>query len=259
MKLTIVGQGIRAFEQITLEGLAALQSCKKVLYLSVNGDDENLEFLRKWNIQNFENIKALYEDSALDQENYQRLLDKVIEETQKEENVSLLIPGHPRVGVTLVKWLENQKAKLNLDLIVLPGISSFDTMINDLGLDPLEHGAQMLDTNRVLLFDYQLETCLDTFLYHVCSVGVSHTHLSNASQNNAIDLLQSHLEKFYPASHTVYLLTSNIDVNGSATSVSFPLKELTEQLPKIHFGSTLYIPALRAKKINKSFLQLLRA
>lgn len=117
MKLTVVGQGIRAFEQITLEGLRALQSAKKVLYLSVNDSKEVKSFLLGSGVHYSENIKTLYEDAALDQENYQRLLNKILEESKEHLDVALLLPGHPRVGVTLVKWLENEK-KILLSIYV---------------------------------------------------------------------------------------------------------------------------------------------
>jgi uncharacterized protein YabN with tetrapyrrole methylase and pyrophosphatase domain len=256
MKLKIIGQGIRACQQITLEGLEALRNSKKVLYLSVNKNDDLIAFFTQWNIQNYENIRALYEDAALDKSNYERLLRKILAEVEAERDVAVLFPGHPRVGVTLVKWLEEKKTELGFELEVLPGISSFDTMMNDLSLDPLERGAQVVDANRILLFDYKIESCLDTFIYHVCSVGVSHTHLSDASQDNHLLLLQQHLEKFFPANHSIKLLSSSVDGTSKSTCEVFPLKELAQNLGKIHFGSTLFVPGLKPKFINKHFLKL---
>ncbi len=255
-KICVVGQGIRSTEQITLEALSALKSAKKILYLSLDSFQVKL-FLQEWELTEAEDIKNLYEDSALDQANYLRLLEKIKNEIEVHSDVALLIPGHPRIGVTLVTWLENEKDKLNIDLKVLPGISSFDTMINDLALDPLEHGTQILDANRILLFNYQLEVSLDTFIYHVCSVGCSQTHLSDASLSNRLDLLQEALLNVYPSHHKLKLISSSIKSQGQAQIVECDLIDLKNNLNRIHFGTTLYVPSLKPRSIDRAFLKLL--
>ncbi len=241
-QLTVVGLGVREFDQLTLQGLAALKNADQVLFLSTT-PERTQQKLREHEIQNCENLRPLYRDGAIDIENYKALLKRIVSACKKNSRVCVLLPGHPRIGVTLVCWLEKLKETLAIELSVIEGISSFCAMINDLAIDPLEHGVSLLDANRILQRNQPIDPGIDCFIYHVCSIGVSPTHLSDASRDNRLDLLQRKLQQHYPESHTVTLISSGRG-DGETTSLSTStVGNLQSLLPEIHFGTTLYIPA----------------
>ena len=170
MRLAIIGLGICGTQQLSLEGKARLLQARKVGCLPTIPLTLH-ESLGNFGLPPIEDFGAFYRDGDVDEVNYQRLFDKVVADCRKYGDVALLVPGHPRIGVTLVQWLELRKQELQLKLEVFPGISSFDTMINDLSHDPLERGSVLVDANRLLLFEYHIEPSLDYYIYHVCSIG----------------------------------------------------------------------------------------
>ncbi len=253
-RLHVIGLGIREAAQLTLEGLVALKKADKILLLPVTSGQVE-EFLLKHRIGPYENLKNLYQEGQTDTRNYERLLEKVVAECQQHPDVALLVPGHPRIGVTLLQWLEQQKSELGIQLTVIEGVSSFDTIINDLKTDPLEKGSAILDANRILLFEYPLNPMLDHYIYHTCSIGSAEVNVDRPARNNRIDLLQNHLLRFYPQDHPVVLISSSVAVEIAVPeTLSIRLDQLLVSLPFIHYGTTLFVPGIPPKKINRQFL-----
>lgn len=257
MKLFIVGQGIKSCKQFTFEAIEVLRAQNKTLFISIDSNQTE-NFLKEQGIDHLENIKDLYKDASRDEENYQRLLDKILLELKKNIHVGLVLPGNPRVGVTLLSWLENLSKENHFELNVIPGISSWDTIVNDLRVDPLERGVHVLDANRLLLFEYNLEPLTDCMLYHVCSVGTSFTYLTEASRDNKLFMLRDYLLKFYPQEHKVTLVSSSVGSESGPEFHTFNLSDLASKLNLIHFGSTLYVPGVKLKKVNREFLSFLQ-
>jgi len=245
-KITFVGLGIREFDQLTLEGLHVLQRAERIFYLATRSDRVE-DRLNRLGFNLIENLGRLYKNGALDTDNYKAILRRIVQATKVYSNICVLLPGHPRVGVTLVYWLEELKDTLGLEITVLEGISSFCSMINELRIDPLEHGAALMDANRVLQQDQPLNPTIDCFIYHVCSVGVQATHLSDPSRENRLDLLQIKLQKHYHNEHPVTLISSSRGSEESTLKKMGTVGTLTDLLPHVHFGTTLYIPAYSRK------------
>lgn len=254
MKITIVGLGIKGCSQLTLEAVAALRTAKSVLVLAGNPVVKGLAEL---GIPS-RSIIALYHDAAVDVANYARVADATIAEAKLKEDVALVIPGHPRVGVTLSSWLDQKLPALGIELAYIPGISSFDTMLVDLTRDPLERGSCILDVNRLLLFDLSLETGIDLYLYHVCSIGNARTDFKDPVARNQAALLQEKLLRTYPATHEVILIGSPQREGGAPTLHRGPVGDLTALLLKVTFSTTLFVPSIRPKKVDRRMLELLQ-
>lgn len=248
--LVIAGLGIKDLKQMTIETFEQVLSASVVLYLGCDSKN-HLPELKKMGVGKIESILELYVDGAVDEENYQRLEQYVINATQTHTKTVLLVPGHPRIGVTLVQRLTRRD---NIAVNVLPGISSFDTMINDLGRDPLEKGSLVIDANRMLLFDMIWPSNVDCYLYHVCSVGTQKVHLRDAQKDNSWDLLKQHLLKIYGPAAIVHLISSSTKENQSSQQYSASLSDLETLKSRVHFGTTLFIEAEKPKKLNRNFL-----
>lgn len=246
--ITFVGGGIRALNQLTLDGIEALQASNKVLTFQYE-----LEFFERHNIHSIECLASLYEDGARDDDNYNRLITKIEEEAVKHERLVVLLPGHPRVGVSIV-----QKFAHRSDVVVLPGISSFCTMINDLEVDPLEKGSVVIDVNRLLLFDLKIVPELDYYLYHICSIGVAQTYFSEPSRMNAIHILAKKLSEAYPETHVVTLIGSATENGDKPTRLQVEIGKIDSVLSHIRFETSLYIPAIHPKSYNHEFLARLQ-
>jgi len=247
--ITFVGAGIESLNQMTLEALQQLQSSDRVLAL-----EWDAEFFVQNSIKNVVDLRPLYRDGDKDEDNYKRIEDSILASANIGENVSILIPGHPRLGVTLV----NRMQKL-YPTKAISGISSFCTMIDDLAIDPLEKGTVILDANRLLLFEMELSNQMNHFIYHVCSIGAARTHYSSPQRGNLIDTLQEHLSKAFPKDHSIALVSSKTNYSTSNSIIWFQLCDLSKQLKSVTFDTTLFIPGIRPKRINKKFLDQLEA
>ncbi len=206
-----------------------------------------------------EDVTGLYLDGALDDANYARILSKIYSEIERFGDISLVIPGHPRLGVTLVQTLSASTNHGNIDLRVVPGISSFDTLINDLALDPLEEGTCIVDVNRLILHDYAMEPAINYCVYHVSSIGNARTDYKNPTARNRVDILQSKLSGHYARDHVLILVTSAQSRKEAARIHKGTIGTLPELLEGVTFSTTLFIPARMPVRVNKEFLQLLMA
>lgn len=253
-KLIIAGLGVKDLKQLTLDTYEALQKADSVLYL---GTDSKTHFpqLKKLGCQKLESILELYRDGEIDEVNYKTLFQFVIDTVAKHTTTLLLVPGHPRVGVTLVQRLCQYEGPI--DVQVLPGISSLDTMMNDLAVDPLEKGSIIIDANRALLFELKWSSHLDCYLYHVCSVGTRRVYLQNAQKANRWDLLKEHLLSIYSPNAQIKLISSATKESQLAQIQNGQLSELEKFLPHVHFGTTLFIQGERPQSFNQKFLALL--
>lgn len=257
MKITVVGLGIKGAEQLTLAAVQAIREAAMVDFFPAPAGLLE-ETFRKWKIERSANLLSLYRSGDRDDWNYQRVFERILFDAERFGNVTVVVPGHPRIGVTVVQWLERHQLDRGYELQVLPGISSFCTMINDLKRDPLECGSVLLDANRLLLYEYQMDPRLDCYLYHVCSVGTTRVHLQDAARQNRLDLLRSYLLRFYSANHRVFLVNSPMLAHEAPEVREATIGDLDGLLPFVHFGTSLYIPANSVPKCNREYLRLLR-
>jgi uncharacterized protein YabN with tetrapyrrole methylase and pyrophosphatase domain len=254
MKLTIVGSGIRRPHQLTLETVHALQSSRRVLHLTATPQATEAA-LTALGVTNSRGLDELYAFGAVDDENYRRLLDSVKHELTTHETVSLMLYGHPRVGVTLTAMLEASLSDI-ASVVVLPATSSFDTMINDLRRDPLARGSVLIDANRLLLFDAQLNPSLDHYVFHAGSVATRKT-LQPGREHGDLELLKNHLLRFYPADHKVKVVASSVlQDDGGIHEVE--LGQLERGSRGLAEGATLFVPALPPQRVNKEVRDRLR-
>jgi uncharacterized protein YabN with tetrapyrrole methylase and pyrophosphatase domain len=252
--IDIVGIGIRGVDNLSLGGLRALQKADLTLSLVPELDEE----LRSLGVTSIRSISDEYHDGAIDEDNYARLLGTVRDAMTEVGNLALAIPGDPRLGVSLSNRVYRIAEEAGCEIHSHEGISSFAALTHTLRVDPLERGSVIVDANRLLLFEYKLDPALDVYLYHVCSVGVQRTHMSDPSRDNSLKLLGEHLGQFYPMDQPVYLISAG----GSSDRWSDQITEaelcrITDLLPVLTFASTLYIPGNLPKRVSREFLELL--
>lgn len=258
MKLSIVGRGIRPLEHLTLAGVRALKSADVVF--GIEPDVAAWAILtEEFDLPGIERLDFLYKDGRTDKENYEAFFAFIQDLVGLYEHVALVVAGHPRLGVSIAQWLSSPAFTARVELEFIEGISSFDTMFNELGVDPLERGTAVLDANRLLLFKYELETAVDTFIYHPSSVGNSRTDYVDCTARNQVQHLMNYLLKFYSPEKTVVLCKAANFIGQASEYMPLKLAELVSHSRHIDMGSTLYIPADKPTAICQNFLSKLRS
>jgi uncharacterized protein YabN with tetrapyrrole methylase and pyrophosphatase domain len=257
MQITVAGLGIKEIKQLTLETLTAVRASNAVLVLPVT-DETRVAELEALTGKPVINVKSLYRDDAIDTENYGNIVSATLRAAEEHGDVTLLVPGHPRLGVTLVNWLEKLQAEKGFQLSVLPGISSFCTIINDLRFDPLDRGTVVADANRLLLFENEVDPCFNLLIYHVCSVGTSRVSRGDPLRDNQLGLLKSFLARHYGEGHEVTLISSSTGTEAEQLQVTTTIGNLDACYPHVHYGTTLFVPSRNPRRINREFLNSIR-
>jgi len=129
--IRIVGLGIRGPKQLTLEAVAHLQSTAQVFFFRTPELDE-VWLTKRLGVAQAEDIRPLYRDGDRDVSNYRRIVRRVTAGAEEYSDVALLMPGHPRVGVSLVEPIQTWASARGVRVRVVDGTSSFDAMITDL-------------------------------------------------------------------------------------------------------------------------------
>lgn len=255
-KITIVGRGIDPAKHLSLSAIQTLRAADKIV-----GIEPEMEFWREFQkefgVCEIEDLASLYRSQDIDMVNYQRFVDHVLNLTSNYRHLALLVAGHPRLGVTFIELLK-KCASENVEIEIIDGISSFDVMITYLDHDPLEQGTVLLDANRLLLFQYQLEPAFSYFIYHVSSIGNSQTNFINPSLDNRVDLFKNYLLKYYPEDKKVFLCRVSSGKNENSTHLQTTVGELDACVSKIDYSTTLYLPADRPSRLDWEYLKLLR-
>lgn len=256
-KLQLIGVGTRRFSQITLEALEALRNSDSVCYIEVS-KEQIKQYLNKEVC--FVDLHNDYLSTRLDVENYKSMLKSTISQLKTHDTVSVVVAGHPRLGVFITSALEVWCHNNNVEFTCFEGISSFDVMANINRVDILENGTALIDINRALLFDYELNTNLDYYIYHVCSVANQITAFDDPAKGNNVNMLETYLLSHYPPEHKVYLIkastSSDLKLNQK---LCFQINELHANKNLIDFSTTLFVPALKKERMNKEILKKMMA
>jgi uncharacterized protein YabN with tetrapyrrole methylase and pyrophosphatase domain len=257
--ITIIGRGLNPSKHLTLEGIDALKRADAIFGIEPDVDSWR-DISHTHGLVPIQQVGHLYRDGAVDQENYESFLRFIERSLETYNNISLLVAGHPRVGVTFVQRIEKMIGKFDDEIEVrfIPNVSSFDMMIDDLKLDPLEQGAAILDANRVLLFQMPFVHSCNYFIYHVCSVGTSRTCYSDPQVVNKLTLLKKYLEKYYPSNKTMKLCRAENGNQESSRYLEFTLSDLDTLGGEIDYSTTLFIPAEFPRSVDLDYLKMLK-
>jgi len=214
---------------------------------------EDNDFLRALDL-NIEQITHLYRNNNRYIDNYNAILSYIEKLKTQNKNISLIVPGNPRLGVTItqiIKKFFNESKEIKFDTI--PGISSFVTMYNDLNIDPLEKGTILVDVNRLLLYEYNIDTALNYFIYHICSIGNPKTNYKNPTKDNKVCLLKEYLLRFYNPEHKICMIESAGRNLETPSLREFTITEIEKLLENVNFNSTLFIQGIKKQTLNKNF------
>jgi uncharacterized protein YabN with tetrapyrrole methylase and pyrophosphatase domain len=248
--LYVVGSGQQPKKHMTLEAVSVCRDAEKLLTICGNATDV-LEAIGGHD--NHEDIIDLYIDGSIDNDNYNRIINKILTECDRYETVSVTTAGHPLFGVSWWKRLKKNR-RLNSTVQYIEGISSLTSMFVELEADPLETGSIIIDANRCLIFEYDITPELDLYIFNICSTGTRNTNITNPAKGNRLSDLKEHLLKYYSGGTTVKMVSA--EHSGMPPRIiQVQLEDLEELLQNINFYSSLFIPATMPKQYNRDFIR----
>ena len=242
----VVGLGIRTVQQVTREGEDAMRRSSKVFFVDDGfGVEEYIGSLGTQPVQ----MMGLYEEGAERRQTYLSMAAHVLDGALAAPPVCFATYGHPLVYVHPTRLIQAGAAALGLTVRMLPGISAFDTVLLDLGVDPGPQGIQMYEATDALARHRPLQPDVPCLLWQVSAIetGLYSTQRGTAAR---FARLQDYLLAFYPPEHQVTMVLSATYQLLDAWQETFPIGELADRLAVGLQTGTLYIPPAQSRPVS---------
>lgn len=248
----VVGLGIKSVLQVTREAEEAVKLCRKVFLVdSAFGVQEYVRAL----CPEVVSLLGLYEEGGSRRDTYRAMAAHVLDEALEGPPVAFATYGHPQMYVHPTHLIRKGAAALDLRVRVIPGVSTLDAIVTDLGFDPGPNGLQMYEATDLLTKARPLQPDVPCLLWQVSAVETGLYSARRGSRNRFVRL-QRYLLQTYPAGHPVTMVLSSTYPLIEPLMETFPLGELAERLADGLQIGTLFIPAVTTREVHD--IELLR-
>lgn len=243
--LTIVGSGIQAVGQITLETKQAIEDADKVLYAV--SDPVSEIWIKKTN-PNSESLMDCFVEGKYRPDIYKEIVNRTMTYVREGLNVCVVYYGHPGVFVDPSRKSIMQARAEGFNARMLPGISAEDCLFADLGVDPGTHGCQSFEATSFLLRKPKFDTLTHLILWQIGSIGDFKHNPTNINKSGLVTL-GNFLEKYYDRNHEVIVYEAAQFDMSEASIQRLPLSRLAID-GQINRSKILYIPPKRLGSID---------
>ena len=169
-KLTIVGTGIQAVSQMTVEALGYISDADIVFYHATNGvTASQIEALNS----NAVDLYEYYGEGKSRSLTYIQMAELMLREVRRGRNVVGVFHGHPGYFVSPARRALAIASQEGYSTTLLPGVSAPDCMFADLRVDPGVRGCQILMASYILKDENILATSGHVVFLQVNAVGDS--------------------------------------------------------------------------------------
>jgi uncharacterized protein YabN with tetrapyrrole methylase and pyrophosphatase domain len=242
----IVGTGIVGTHQLTREAEEVIRRCKRTFVIdSGYGIPEYLETL----CPDVTELGTLYEPGKDRLPTYRRMAAEVVSAAVAESPVCLATYGHPWVYCYPTTLITHTAPLLGLHVEVFPGVSSFDTLLVDLGTDIALSGIQMYEATDLLLRRRPIQSDVTCVIWQPTVVG-DPTYRAEPYTAEQFLPLQEYLLRFYPADHEVAIVTTKTHPLMRSVVQRPRLGDLAAELERAPQVGTLYIPPLNDRPVE---------
>jgi hypothetical protein len=236
--LVVVGSGIRALHQMTIEARGRIASSDKVFYAVCDPLTE--EWINKA-CNAAENLRAFYAEGKDRLESYCEMVDAIVNDVRAGLQVCAVFYGHPGVFVYPSHECIRVAREEGYPAAMLPGISAESCLYADLGVDPGADGCLSYEATDFVLGNHKLEPSCSVILWQIDCVGdPSHHELGYDGRH--VPLLVEALLKFYDPDQRGFLYRAPTLSIARAKIHSIRLDALVEELQANPGFGTLYIP-----------------
>jgi uncharacterized protein YabN with tetrapyrrole methylase and pyrophosphatase domain len=246
----IVGTGIVGTHQLTREAEEVIRRCKRTFVIdSGYGIPEYLATL----CPEVRELGTLYEPGKDRLPTYRRMAAEVVSAAVADSPVCLATYGHPWVYCYPTTLITRAAPLLGLRVEVFPGISSFDTLLVDLGTDIAPNGIQMYEATDLLLRRRPIQSDVTCVIWQPTVVG-DPTYRPEPYKVEQFEPLQEYLLRFYPADHEVAIVTTKTYPLTRSVVQRLQLGDLAVELERAPQVGTLYIPPLNERPVEDAEL-----
>ena len=140
-KILVVGLGPGSEEMISLGVLEKLKNSPNVILRTEI--HPIVEKFSHWGIS-YQSMDGYYQANQSFAEVYQAIIEVLIQEARKKEEVVYAVPGSPLIAETTVELLKARALKEGIEVEILPALSFLDAIYPLIRIDPIQ-GLQIID------------------------------------------------------------------------------------------------------------------
>ncbi|HXT70750.1 MAG TPA: SAM-dependent methyltransferase [Vicinamibacterales bacterium] len=245
--IAVVGLGINAVHQTSREVEETIRRCRQTFVIDVSlGVVDYLKTL----CPSVTDLMPKYSTETHRRLIYRRMASEVVAAATQNAPVCFATYGHPKTYCHPTTLIQRTARVLGLKVEVLAGISSLDTLLIDLDIDPGVDGLQVYDATDVVVRRRPLQTDVSCVIMQAPIVLEAYNRRGAPAIDN-LRLLQNYLAEFYPLTHDVVLVISKTHPLLESIRQSIPLGKLASSLATRQ-GSligTLFIPPLKHREV----------
>jgi len=249
----VVGTGMVGYSQLTREVESAFEESEEVYLLDTKGP------INKHIQSEFEavvyDLTEHYGDDKDRQKTYDEMASLVLDAADDAKKpVTFALYGHPMIFVNPSRQVIKKGESQGMNVEVMPGVSSLDTIFCDINFDPAANGLQTYEATDMLLREWELNPEVPAMIWQV-SVVETTLHTDRDSVPGRFTRFKEYLQQFYPDDHTVHLLQTATFPIAESKNIPVDLEKFETKTEELNNGYyILYIPPVEKRDIRNESL-----
>lgn len=243
--IAVVGLGISGIHHITREVEETIRRCTQTFVTDMAIGV--VEYLRTLS-PNVTDLSNRYELGDHRIPIYRRMATEVVAAGIEDPPVCFATYGHPKMFCYPTTLIQRAARVLDIEVTVLSGISSVDTLLSDLGVDPGFDGLQLYEATDLVIRRRPLQNDVPAVIVQAPIVLDAYNRPGGPDIEN-LEILQRYLLDFYPAGHTVLNVLSKTHPLLEPLIQQIPLRRLAETLSKGSNVGTLFVPPVGHREV----------
>jgi uncharacterized protein YabN with tetrapyrrole methylase and pyrophosphatase domain len=247
LSLIVVGTGIRAVGQLTIEAMAWIRKAEKVLYVVADPVAEDI--VRQLNPTGAESLAGLYAEGKPRTVTYEEMVEQILACVRGGAVTCVAAYGHPGVFAYPAHEAIRRARAEGYAAKMLPGISAEDCLFADLGIDPSTNGCASFEATDFLMNGRTIDPTSSVILWQIGVVG-DWTFRTNGYDLSALPILAERLCEYYPPDHLAFLYEAAVHWGCEPLIRPVSVASLPQSAPSPL--STLYIPPARPTMLDQA-------
>lgn len=235
--LYIVGLGVCGRLHVTPEVQQVLGSVRRAYVLM--DDPDLLHFVGRFT--DVVDAADFYPAEGVRADVYARISEAVIAHAVEGHRTAFVVQGHPLFLVSASERMLATAEQSGVRATVLPAVSSFDTIMADLGED-LGYAAQLFDATTMIRTKIVVNPGVPCLVFQIANTLRDEIQRGDLP-SKILAPLQQYLLGFYEASRVCKLVVSSTSPLRRAEILKVTLGELAAAEVELWKRPTLYIPA----------------
>ena len=248
--LTVVGSGIAAVRHATQEACFHIAHADKVYFLVVD------PLTREWILRLNPAAESLSVHLVPGREreiSFRGMVEQIAQAVYEGGRVVAIFYGHPGVFVQPSHMAIQRLRAEGYEAVMLPGISTEDCLIADLGVDLSQSGYLCYEASNFLACNKQPDPAAALILWQIGVIGQVKVGIGRP---DGLQVLTERLLKFYPADHPVTIYESASLPVCDTLVHKIPLSQLSACT--VSPVSTLFIPPASEASLDPAMLKRLQ-